>query len=116
MAACLANFCFKVLHSDVKLFLFKKIGNTTYILYQVCSNTTCGMPTLNIHVAISNIYIDGELLKNLLPKGSVILTNNVIPLFCLHVNYILHKGIKNLNNFASLCFVISLLFRFILSS
>lgn len=60
------------------------------------------MPTLNMHVDVSNIYtyIDGELLKKLLPKCSVILTNTLIPLFLLtfylHVNDTLHEGLKKL--------------------
>lgn len=55
MAACLANFCFKLLHWDTKLFIFLKIGNNIYITYQFCSTAICDVPTLNIHVDINNI-------------------------------------------------------------
>lgn len=55
MVACLANFCFKLLHWDTKLFLFLKIGNDIYITYHVCSTAICDVPTLNIHGDINDI-------------------------------------------------------------
>jgi len=100
MSACLANFCFKLLHSNIKLFLFKKTGDNIYNIHGIRSITICATPTLNVDVDVSNIHNDGELLKKLLPKCSAILTNNVTPLFLLtfylHLNDTLHKGIKKM--------------------
>lgn len=56
MAACLANFCLKLLHQDTKLFLFLKISNNIYITYELCSTAICDVQTLNICIDVYNIY------------------------------------------------------------